>query len=123
MIDAYDHYRAQRLREGAQKIVSNHNGEIPSSISTLMEIPGIGPYTAGAISSIAFNVPEALVDGNVIRVLTRLRAVKSEISPSVDKQLWSLARALVDPIDPGSFNQVKHPFTLHIRTASNSLHN
>ena len=60
--------RGQQLRLGAQKIVSEYNSVIPDSVSELLKIPGIGPYTAGAIASIAYNIPEPLVDGNIIRV-------------------------------------------------------
>ena len=95
--------RAQRLLEGARKVVSEHNGELPETVNELLEIPGIGPYTAGAISSIAYNKNEPLVDGNVIRVLTRLRGIKDEINPSVEKRIWSIARGLVDPQEPGIF--------------------
>jgi A/G-specific adenine glycosylase len=66
--------RATRLVQGAQFILKEYN-EFPSDVELLLKIPGVGPYTAGAISSIAFNKPEALVDGNVIRVLSRLRAL------------------------------------------------
>jgi A/G-specific adenine glycosylase len=94
--------RAQRLREGAQKVVQEHNGELPDTAAKLLEIPGIGPYTAGAISSIAYNKNEPLVDGNVIRVVTRLRGIKNEINPSVEKRIWDIARSLVDPQEPGN---------------------
>lgn len=97
--------RAQRLREGAQMIMKTYNGIIPDSVKQLLEIPGVGPYTAGAISSIAFDKCEPIVDGNVIRVLTRLRAIKYEINPAVEKSLWVLAKHLVDPVSPSSFNQ------------------
>ena len=66
------------MLKGAQKVCSDFNGIIPSDLKGLMSIPGIGPYTAGAISSIAYNQPNGLVDGNVIRVMSRLRAMKLE---------------------------------------------
>lgn len=74
-------------------------------MSQLLTIPGIGPYTAGAVASIAYGKVEALVDGNVIRVFTRLRAIKDELNPAVDKRLWALAKSMVDPTHPGNFNQ------------------
>ena len=55
--------------------MEHHNGEIPDTKEALLKVPGVGEYTAGAILSIAFNKPEPAVDGNVIRVLSRLRAV------------------------------------------------
>lgn len=97
--------RAQRLLEGARKVVKEYNGKLPDTVAKLMSIPGIGPYTAGAISSIAYNKSEPLVDGNVIRVLTRLRGIKSELNNAVEKDLWNIATHLVDPILPGVFNQ------------------
>ncbi len=98
--------RAQRLLQGAQDVLAKHGGELPSSIEKLQSIPGIGPYTAGAISSIAFDKVEPLVDGNVVRVFSRLRAITSEDkSKEMENQCWSLAKQVVDPEDPGSFNQ------------------
>lgn len=68
--------RAKRLHEGAKKVVEKFNGVLPADAATLeKEVPGIGPYTAGAISSIAYGRPAPLVDGNVVRVLSRLRAI------------------------------------------------
>ena len=61
---------------GAQKVRDNFDGMIPETVSELRSIDGVGPYTAGAIASIAFNKVEPLVDGNVIRVLSRLFALK-----------------------------------------------
>ena len=98
--------RAQRLLQGAKEILAKHEGELPSSIEKLQSIPGIGPYTAGAISSIAFGKVEPLVDGNVVRVFSRLRAIQFEDkSKDMEKQCWTLAKQLVDPMDPSSFNQ------------------
>jgi A/G-specific adenine glycosylase len=68
--------RAQQLLKGAQSVVSTFKGKIPDTAEDLKKIPGIGPYTAGAISSIAFGKTEPLVDGNVIRVLSRLFALQ-----------------------------------------------
>jgi A/G-specific adenine glycosylase len=98
--------RAQRLLQGAQEIMSKHNGEVPNTVEGLKSIPGIGPYTAGAISSIAFGKAEPLVDGNVIRVFSRLRALTAEDkSKDMEKLCWGLATEVVDPTEPGAFNQ------------------
>jgi A/G-specific adenine glycosylase len=98
--------RAQMLRQGAVAVMGEFGGVIPSTAAELMRIPGIGPYTAGAIASIGFNQVEPLVDGNVIRVLSRLRALRHEVgSKAMDTACWSLARSLVDPESPGDFNQ------------------
>ena len=87
--------------------MSNLGGVVPSTAERLeAEIPGIGPYTAGAIASIAFKQVTGLVDGNVIRVLTRLRAIGLDSSSeAVVKLVWQLSHAIVDPLRPGDFNQ------------------
>ncbi|KAF1315756.1 A/g-specific adenine glycosylase, partial [Globisporangium splendens] len=99
--------RARMLHAGAKYVVENFGGELPSTIEQLLTIPGIGPYTAGAISSIAFGNREPLVDGNVIRVLARLRAIGADPK---NKQLikfsWKAAGELVEECDrPGALNQ------------------
>jgi A/G-specific adenine glycosylase len=101
--------RAQNLLLGAKHIVSKHNGEVPQEKKLLLDVPGIGPYTAGAILSIAFKQPEPLVDGNVMRVFSRLFALQNEIggsgSNSLEKYSWQFAEKLVDPTYPHLFNQ------------------
>ena len=87
--------------------MSNLGGIVPDTAERLeAEIPGIGPYTAGAIASIAFKQVTGLVDGNVVRVLTRLRAIGLDSSSdAVVKLIWQLSHAIVDPLRPGDFNQ------------------
>ena len=104
--------RAQMLLQGAIKIQKDFNGIMPETITELLTIPGIGPYTAGAISSIAFNKSESLVDGNVIRVFSRLFALKLEVGGGkMEKLCWKIASQLVpkEPHSslpsPGDFNQ------------------
>lgn len=82
--------RGERLWKGAQKVVSEMGGVIPDAPDVLMKsLPGVGRYTAGAIASIAFNKVAAVVDGNVIRVLCRQRAIGRESSSqAVTKHLW-----------------------------------
>ncbi|OWZ11099.1 A/G-specific adenine glycosylase [Phytophthora megakarya] len=99
--------RARMLHAGAKYVMENYGGEVPSTVDQLLTIPGIGPYTAGAIASIAFGNREPLVDGNVIRVLARMRAVGADPK---NKQLikfsWKAARELVGECDrPGALNQ------------------
>jgi len=67
--------RARSLHKAAQIIVDTHNGELPADIIALRRLPGIGPYTAGAIASIAFGIPAPAVDGNVRRVMARILAM------------------------------------------------
>ncbi|KAL5031900.1 hypothetical protein RTP6_000075 [Batrachochytrium dendrobatidis] len=99
--------RAKRLYQGAQIVVSKYGGHLPRTAEELEQcIPGIGPYTAGAIASIAFNIPSPLVDGNVIRVLSRLCAFGSDPKArSSVKWYWETAKEIVDPHMPGNFNQ------------------
>ncbi|KAG1684292.1 hypothetical protein DVH05_011430 [Phytophthora capsici] len=99
--------RARMLHAGAKYVVENYDGELPSTVDQLLTIPGIGPYTAGAIASIAFGNREPLVDGNVIRVMARMRAVGAD--PKNKKLInfsWKAAKELVSECDrPGALNQ------------------
>ncbi|KAL9304076.1 hypothetical protein ACSQ67_021339 [Phaseolus vulgaris] len=97
--------RARFLLEGAKKVVAE-GGKIPKVASMLLKIPGIGDYTSGAIASIAFKEVVPVVDGNVVRVIARLRAVSTNPKDSATvKRFWKLAAQLVDPVRPGDFNQ------------------
>jgi len=98
--------RARRLHEGARYVMEHHGGELPQNIEDLLRIPGVGPYTAGAIASIAFNKRAAVVDGNVVRVFSRLAALTGHgKSPALHRQCWTLAEALLHPERPSTFNQ------------------
>jgi A/G-specific adenine glycosylase len=98
--------RARNLRHAAQEMLDRHEGRVPERVSELLALPGIGPYTAGAIASIAYGHAEPLVDGNVIRVLTRLFARRGDPSRAPLKaELWALARRLLPKGAPGDFNQ------------------
>ncbi|KAL5998421.1 hypothetical protein ACLOJK_009361 [Asimina triloba] len=90
-------------QEGAKSIVG---GEFPTTTSALRKVQGIGDYTAGAIASIAFKEAVPVVDGNVIRVIARLKAISANPKESgTIKSFWKLAGQLVDPCRPGDFNQ------------------
>ncbi len=93
--------RARNLHTAVREIVNHLEGRIPDSPEALQALPGIGPYTAGAVASIAFGVMVPAVDGNVRRVLAR---VMDHPAPS-PTALREWARSLVDPVDPGNFNQ------------------
>ncbi|XP_053360916.1 adenine DNA glycosylase isoform X2 [Clarias gariepinus] len=99
--------RGRRLHEGAQKVVRDLGGEMPKSAEKLLkQLPGVGRYTAGAVSSIAQGQVTGVVDGNVTRVLCRVRAIGADSSSApVTDTLWKLADTLVDPERPGDFNQ------------------
>lgn len=88
--------RARALLAAARILVDDHGGRFPRTRAELLALPGIGPYTAGAVLSIAFDLSEPLVDGNVIRVLARLFAVRGDVSRArVKRELWELAAGLV----------------------------
>ncbi|KAF9611759.1 hypothetical protein IFM89_034942 [Coptis chinensis] len=98
--------RARFLLEGAKMVVEGLGSEFPTTVSALRKVPGIGEYTAGAIASIAFNQAVPVVDGNVIRVLARLKTISANPKASATiKTFWKLAGQLVDPCRPGDFNQ------------------
>lgn len=98
--------RARRLLAGARAVSERHAGELPRSVEQLLELPGIGPYSAGAIASIAFGQPEPIVDGNVVRVLCRLFALRGDPAKApLKSELWRLARQLVPSDRPGELNQ------------------
>jgi A/G-specific adenine glycosylase len=98
--------RARNLHQAAKIIVEEYNGELPSDIQTLCELPGIGAYTAGAIASIAFGKDEAALDGNIRRVMSRLFDVAEPIgSTKGERILWALARENLPPGKAGDYNQ------------------
>jgi A/G-specific adenine glycosylase len=98
--------RARNLQRAAQQIVAEHGGSLPQTIDQLLALPGIGPYSAGAIASIAFDQDEPVVDGNVIRVLTRLFALAGNPRRGpLSGWLWQLARELLPAGKAGDFNQ------------------
>lgn len=98
--------RARNLHKASVQIMEQYDGELPASYEALLGLPGIGEYTAGAIASIAYNIPVPAVDGNVLRVLARLTACREDVlKPSVKKDLAKLAAALVPDDKPGDYNE------------------
>ncbi len=93
--------RARNLHEAAREVEARYDGELPQEPEALRSLPGVGPYTAGAVASIAFGVVIPAVDGNVRRVLARLL---DDPSPT-PARLRDWAGLLVDPARPGDFNQ------------------
>ena len=97
--------RARNLQALARAVVSIH-GELPRDGEGLRALPGIGPYTAAAIASISFDLPLAVLDGNVMRVLTRLLALRDDIAlPKTRAKLQLVADAFLDAGDPATHNQ------------------
>lgn len=98
--------RVRNMQTAAQQIMEKHEGVFPSSYEEISKLKGIGPYTAGAIASIAFGLAEPAVDGNVMRVLARLFEVDYDIGiPSNRKIFQAMMEILIDPDRPGDFNQ------------------
>ena len=98
--------RVRNMQKAAQQIMEDHGGVFPSSYEIISKLKGIGPYTAGAIASIAFGLPEPAVDGNVMRVLARLFEVDYDIGvPTKRKIFQAMMEFLIDPDRPGDFNQ------------------
>jgi A/G-specific adenine glycosylase len=88
--------RVRNLQKAAQTIVGNHGGKFPENFDDVLALPGIGRYTAGAICSIAFNQPTPILDGNVIRVLTRIFGIaENPKEKATNARLWQLAEDLV----------------------------
>ncbi|PWA43898.1 A/G-specific adenine DNA glycosylase [Artemisia annua] len=97
--------RARFLLEGA-KMVVEEGGQFPRSVNDLRKVKGIGEYTAGAIASIAFNEAVPVVDGNVVRVIARLKTISANPKDKATvNSIWRLAGQLVDRHRPGDFNQ------------------
>ncbi|MEE9913125.1 MAG: A/G-specific adenine glycosylase [Deltaproteobacteria bacterium] len=98
--------RARNMHAASQIIVERFDGRIPDTPDAIKTLPGIGPYSAGAILSIAYGKPLPAVDGNVRRILARVFAIRRPINdPREQKQLSELATALVPGRHPGDFNQ------------------
>jgi A/G-specific adenine glycosylase len=98
--------RARNLHRAAQQVMENHGGQLPAERGALLVLPGIGPYTVGAILSLAFGQDAAVLDGNVRRVLSRLFAIDGDPrSAATRRQLWDLAEELLLPGQAGPFNE------------------
>jgi A/G-specific adenine glycosylase len=98
--------RARNLQKAAQQIVAEHGGEFPSRLEDVLALRGVGNYTARAILSIAFEKKHAVLDGNVLRVLARLGAVRGDLRASLrSKELQNCANAYLDRESPGDWNQ------------------
>jgi A/G-specific adenine glycosylase len=98
--------RARNLWHGAREVVERHAGRVPRRAAELRALPGIGPYSAGAIASIAFGERAPIVDGNVVRVLCRLFALRGDPARApLRGALWQIAAALVPEGAAADFNQ------------------
>ena len=98
--------RARNLHRAAVEVVERFDGALPASHEDLLGLPGFGRYTAGAVASIAFGLPEPIVDGNVARVLSRVRAIEGAPGDRErEKRLWAEAAEWVEGERPGDLNQ------------------
>lgn len=98
--------RARNLKRAAEEVVERFAGRVPDQVEALRSLPGVGPYTAGAVASIAYGRPAPIVDGNVARVLARVLGLREEIgSPAARARLWEEAEALAAGDAPGDLNQ------------------
>jgi A/G-specific adenine glycosylase len=97
--------RARHLHQCARWVLERCGGKLPCDVKSLLELPGIGRYTAGAVASFAFNLPAPILDANVTRVLARLINLDTPIDREPGKStLWKLAEKLVMGPEPGTFN-------------------
>ena len=109
--------RARNLHFSAKQISKELNGIFPSTYEEIIKLKGVGDYTASAISSICFNEPSAVVDGNVYRTLSRYFGIHTAInSTSGIKEFKLLAQTLIDASQPGTYNQALMDFgALHCK--------
>lgn len=98
--------RARNLQIAAQQVMTTFAGEFPATITEIQSLKGIGPYTAGAIGSIAFSLPEPAIDGNLMRVGSRLFGIDADIAKASSRKVFDQAfREIISTESPGDMNQ------------------
>lgn len=98
--------RARNLHKAARLIEREYGGRFPQSYEAIRALPGIGDYTAAAVSSIAYQLPYPAIDGNLTRVISRVHGVREDVDiPSVKRQIRALADEHIDQTRPGDWNQ------------------
>lgn len=103
--------RARNLHQAARQILEQRNGKLPETYKEWLQVRGVGPYTAAAIASIAFNEVVPALDGNVYRVIARLFAIDEKIDTGKGKKVFEeVAAELIDQKNPGDFNQAMMDF-------------
>jgi len=116
--------RARNLHETARKIVTDYHGKFPQEYEELLKLKGIGPYSAAAIASIAFQKPVAVVDGNVLRVVSRLYGIDTSVDSPAGKQIiGQKAREILNYSSPGMHNQALMEFGALLCTPKNPVCN
>ncbi|SDP03778.1 A/G-specific DNA-adenine glycosylase [Streptococcus equinus] len=112
--------RVRNMQKAAQEIMEKFDGIFPNNHKDILSLKGIGPYTAGAISSIAFGLAEPAVDGNVMRVMARLFEVNYDIGDPKNRKIFqAIMEILIDPERPGDFNQALMDLGTDIESAKN----
>ena len=112
--------RARNMRETAKFIVTNYNGKFPETYEEILKLKGIGPYSAAAIISFAFDQPYAVLDGNVFRVLSRYFGIPTPIDSTSGKKRFNiLAKRVMDSKNPGIYNQAIMEFGARKCTPAN----
>ena len=112
--------RARNLLFTARHIKNHLDGIFPDNYKELLKLKGVGPYTAAAIVSFAYNEPKAVVDGNVYRVLSRFFNIKTPVDSTAGKKIFGkLADSLIDKIEPGIYNQAIMDFGASVCTPAN----
>ncbi|SDW64405.1 A/G-specific adenine glycosylase [Streptococcus equinus] len=112
--------RVRNMQKAAQEIMEKFDGVFPDNHKDILSLKGIGPYTAGAISSIAFGLAEPAVDGNVMRVMARLFEVNYDIGEPKNRKIFqAIMEILIDPERPGDFNQALMDLGTDIESAKN----
>lgn len=109
--------RARNLHSAAKWVATKHKGEFPATYEGIIELKGVGAYTAAAIASTAFNLPYPAIDGNVQRVVARIFGVEKPVNSSQgQKQIEEILAGIFDKKDPGNFNQAMMEFgALHCK--------
>ena len=103
--------RARNMHTAAREIMTKHGGHFPQDYESILALKGIGKYTAAAIASIAFHLPYPAVDGNVIRIISRIFGVCDDVTqPAVVKQITNICETHIDRKRPGVFNQAAMDF-------------
>ena len=98
--------RCRNLHRAARQVMDRFDGSLPRTYEDWLSLPGVGPYTAAAVSSMAFSLPHPVLDGNVIRVLTRLAGIEEPVHTAAARRaLQQLAMEFLDPEDPGRHNE------------------
>lgn len=98
--------RARNLQAGVKEVAEKYDGIVPNTRKEISSLKGVGPYTAGAVLSIAYGIPEHAVDGNVMRVLSRILLIEEDIAKPQTRKIFEQAvTELISHEDPSSFNQ------------------